>query len=127
VAIVHGAAGEEQYSDAVVRDPRVIALRDKVVATVESGIHEDQVRIAIRLKGGKVLEKYVEHAVGSLARPMSDVDLEAKFRGLADGILSKPETDKLMQLCWDIAKLKDAGEVARASVPATAARRARAS
>jgi 2-methylcitrate dehydratase PrpD len=119
VAIIHGAAGEEQYSDAVVRDPRVIALRDKVVAAVESGIHEDQVRIAIRLKGGKVLEKYVEHAVGSLARPMSDADLEAKFRGLADGILSKPEIDALIRLCWDIAKLKDAGEVARASVPAS--------
>jgi 2-methylcitrate dehydratase PrpD len=127
VAIVHGAAGEEQYSDTVVRDPRVIALRDKVVATVESGIHEDQVRIAIRLKGGKVLEKYIEHAVGSLGRPMSDADLEAKFRSLANGILSQPETDKLIRMCWDVAKLKDAGDVARASVPATAARRARAS
>ena len=127
VAIVHGAAGEEQYSDAVVRDPRVIALRDKVVATVESGIHEDQVRIAIRMKGGKVLEKYVEHAVGSLGRPMSDADLEAKFRGLADGILSQPETDRLIRMCWDVEKLRDAGEVARASVPATAVKRARVS
>jgi 2-methylcitrate dehydratase PrpD len=118
VAIVHGAAGEEQYSDAVVRDPRVIALRDKVVATVESGIHEDQVRIAIRLKGGKVLEKYVEHAVGSLGRPMSDADLEAKFRGLVEGILAKSESDKLIGLCWEVGKLKDAAETARASVPA---------
>ena len=118
VAIVHGAAGEEQYSDAVVRDPRVIAVRDKVVATVESGIHEDQVRIAIRLKGGKVLEKYVEHAVGSLGRPMSDADLEAKFRGLAEGILAKAETDRLIGLCWEVGTLKDAAETARASVPA---------
>jgi len=127
VAVIHGAAGEEQYSDAVVRDPRVIALRDKVVAAVESGIHEDQVRIAIRLKGGKILEKYVEHAVGSLDRPMSDADLEAKFRGLAQGILSKGETDKLIRLCWEVAKLKDVSEVARASVPAkkTAKRAAR--
>jgi 2-methylcitrate dehydratase PrpD len=117
VAIVHGAAGEAQYSDEVVRDPRVIAVRDKVVATVESGIHEDQVRISIRLNGGKVLEKYVEHAVGSLGRPMSDADLEAKFRGLAEGILSKSETDNLIRLCRDVGKLKDVGEVARASVP----------
>jgi len=122
VAIVHGAAGEEQYSDEVVRDPRVIALRDKVMATVESGIHEDQVRIAIRLKGGKVLEKYVEHAVGSLGKPMSDADLETKFRGLAQGILSQGETDNLIRLCWDVGKLKDVGEVARASVPAVAAK-----
>jgi 2-methylcitrate dehydratase PrpD len=118
VAVIYGAGGEAQYSDEVVRDRKVIALRDRVTAAVEPGIHEDQVRITIKLKGGKTLEKYVEHAVGSIDRPLSDGDLEAKFRGLADGILSKAETDGLIRLCWDVAKLKDAGEVARASVPA---------
>jgi len=117
VAVIHGAAGEAQYSDGAVRDPRVIALRDRVTAAAEKGVHEDQVHVTIRLKSGKVLEKHVEHAVGSLDRPMSDSDLEAKFRGLADGILSKTETDRLIRLCWDIGKLKDAAEVARASVP----------
>jgi 2-methylcitrate dehydratase PrpD len=118
VGVIHGAAGEEQYSDAVARDSSVMALRDKVTATVEQGVHEDQAHIAIRLKGGRMLEKFVEHAIGSLDRPMSDADLEAKFRGLADGILSKAGTDRLIRLCWDIGTLKDAGEVARASVPA---------
>ena len=117
VAVIHGAAGEAQYSDEAVRDPRVVALRDRVTAAVEKGVHEDQVHVTIRLRNGKTLERFVEHAVGSLDRPMSDADLEAKFRGLANGILSKPESDKLIALCWEIGKLKDAGEVARASVP----------
>ena len=118
VAVIHGAAGEAQYSDEAVRDPGVIALRDRVTATVDRAMHEDQVRVSIKLKNGKTLEKYVEHTVGSLDRPMSDADLEAKFRGLAQGILSKSETDKLIRLCWDVGKLEDAGAVARASVPA---------
>ncbi len=122
VAVIYGAAGEAQYSDEAVRDRKVIALRDRVTAAVEPGMHEDQVRIAIKLKSGKVLEKYVEHAVGSIDRPLSDGDLEAKFRGLVDGILSRGETDKLIGLCRDVGKLKDAGEVARASVPAAVAR-----
>jgi 2-methylcitrate dehydratase PrpD len=118
VAIIHGAAGETQYSDEAVRDPGVIALRDRVTATGDRAVHEDQVQVSIKLKNGKTLEKYVEHAVGSLDRPMSDADLEGKFRGLAQGILSKSETDKLIRLCWDVGKLVDAGAVARASVPA---------
>ncbi|HET9405257.1 MAG TPA: hypothetical protein VFO57_11815, partial [Burkholderiales bacterium] len=117
VGVIYGAAGEEQYSDAVVREPRVIALRDKVQATLEKGVHEDQARIAIRVRGGKVHETFIEHSVGSLDRPISDAGLEAKFRGLAAGILSKGESDNLIRLCWDVGKLKDAGEVARASVP----------
>lgn len=118
VAIIHGAAGEAQYSDACVRDPKVIALRDRVSASADPKVHEDQVRIAIKLKDGRTLDKFVEHAIGSLDRPMSDADLEAKFRGLAEGVLSGSETDKLMRLCWDVGKLRDAADVARAAVPA---------
>jgi 2-methylcitrate dehydratase PrpD len=117
-AVIYGAGGESQYSDAVVADPTVVALRDKVSATVDQALHEDQVRISMKLKDGRTLEKFVEHAVGSLARPMTDADLEAKFRGLANGILSKAEADNLIRLCWEIGGLKDAAEVARASVPA---------
>ena len=117
VAIIYGAAGEAQYSDQCVRDPRVIGLRDRVTATVDRTVHEDQARIAIQVKSGKTLEKFVEHAIGSKDRPISDTDLEAKFRGLTDGILSNTETGNLIGLCWDIGKLEDAGGVARASVP----------
>ena len=123
VAIIHGAAGEAEYSDEMVRDPTVIALRDRVSAAVEPGVHEDQVRVTVRLKDGRTLEKCVEHTIGSLGKPMSDRDLETKFRSFASGILSPAETDKLIHLCWDIAKLKIAGEVARASVPGSAATR----
>src|SRR6185503_17132872 len=122
VAVIHGAAGEEEYSDAVVRDPKVIALRDKVTATVDKAMHEDQVHVTIKLKNGKTLEKYVEHCVGSLGRPMSDADLETKFRAFCPGILSKGEADKLIRLCWDIGKLDDVAKVARASVPASKAK-----
>ncbi len=123
VAVIHGAAGEEEYSDAVVRNPKVIALRDRVTATVDKAMHEDQVHVTIKLKNGKTLEKYVEHCVGSLGRPMSDADLEAKFRAFCPGILAKGEADKLIRLCWNIGKLDDAAEVARASVPAASSKK----
>jgi len=127
VAIIHGAAGESQYSDEAVRDPRAVALRERVSATVEAGLHEDQVRVTIKLKNGQTIEKYIDHAVGSLDRPMSDSDLEAKFHGLVEGVLSRLEAENLIRLCWDIAKLKDAGEVARASVPSAEAGQRKAS
>jgi 2-methylcitrate dehydratase PrpD len=116
-AIIYGAAGEAEYGDDVVRDPKVIALRDRVTASVDKTIHEDQARVAIRLKDGKTLETFVEHAIGSLDRPMSDGDLEAKFRGLSEGIVGKERCQRLIALCWDIERLTDAAELARASVP----------
>lgn len=120
VAIIHGEGGEDVYSDACVRDPQVITLRDKVSAAVDKSVHEDAAYITIKLKDGRTLEKHVEHAIGSLARPMSDADLEAKFRKFAKGILSAGETDALIKLCWEIEKLKSAGDIARGAVPAIA-------
>jgi 2-methylcitrate dehydratase PrpD len=118
VAIIHGAAGEAEYSDENVRDRHVIELRDRVNAVVDASMHEDQARVSVRLNTGKTVETFVEHAIGSLDRPMSDADLEAKFRGLVKGILAPAAADRLIGLCWNIGELADAAQVARASVPA---------
>jgi 2-methylcitrate dehydratase PrpD len=117
VALIHGAAGEAVYSDDRVRDPQVVALRDRVRAEVDRALHEDQARVTIRLKGGRSVETFVEHAIGSVDRPMSDADLEAKFSALASAVLEKPQIERLIALCWDVAKLDSAAELARATVP----------
>jgi 2-methylcitrate dehydratase PrpD len=117
VAIVQGAAGEKQFSDRVVRDPAIVALRGRVVATIDPAIHEEQVRIAITLKDGRLVEQYIEHAIGSLQRPMTDADLESKFADLADGVLPKSQARRLMDLCWGAEKLPAAADLAKAGQP----------
>ena len=117
-AIVCGAAGEPQFSDQCVRDPRVVRLRDRVSATPDDKLRKTEARVSIRLKDGRTLSKHVEHALGTLQRPMSDADLEAKFRGLTAGILGKQRIDELIRLCWSIAALPDAGEIARKATSA---------
>ena len=114
-AIVEGAAGERQFSDSAVRNPVIVGLRDRVVTVVDPSIKEDQVRIAITLKDGRKLEKYVEHAVGSVTNPMSDKDLEAKFAGQADGILPADQARRAMDLCWEIETLPIASALAEAA------------
>ena len=116
-AILLGEGGEAAYSDAIVRNPKVMLLRDQVNAVVQSGVKEDQVHITMTLKDGRVLEKYIEHVVGSVDNPMSDADLESKFRLLAKGILPRVQTDKLIRLCWNVGQLKSVAEIARAAVP----------
>jgi 2-methylcitrate dehydratase PrpD len=113
VAFVEGAGGIDQFSDRAVRDRTIVSLRDRVSTSVDSTLHEDQVRISLTAKDGRRFEKFVEHAVGSLDHPMSDQDLEAKFAGLANGVLPPDRQRKLIDLCWNIANLPDAGAIAR--------------
>jgi 2-methylcitrate dehydratase PrpD len=114
-AFAHGTVGEPQFSDRAVRDPATVALRARVTATVDRTIAEDQVRITVTLKDGRQIEKYIEHAIGSAKNPMTDAQLEAKFTGLAEGILPPGRIRKLMDLCWSVEKLAQAEEIARAA------------
>jgi 2-methylcitrate dehydratase PrpD len=118
LAIVSGGAGVRDFSDANATNPTIVALRDRVTATVDPAITEEQVRATIVLKDGRRLETFIEHVVGSLERPMSDADLEAKFLGLADGVLPEAQSHTLIARCWGVDTLTDAAEIAAAARPA---------
>lgn len=118
VALLRGVVGQREYSDDVVRDPEVVALRDRVTAVADPGVREEEVYARVVLASGRALEKHVEHVVGSLANPLSNADLDTKFRGQAEGILSEREVRELLSLCWSVASLPNAAAIATASVPA---------
>jgi 2-methylcitrate dehydratase PrpD len=115
VALIQGAAGEKQYSDAAVRDPQTIALRRLVNPTVDPRITTEEVDMTIVLKDGRTLHKYIEHAIGSVEVPMTDEQLEAKFADLADGILPKARIRTLMDCCWGVEQLASANAIAQAA------------
>src|SRR4030095_12496179 len=117
VALVRGAAGEREYSDDEVLDPKIFAVRDRVRAVADPSVREDEAYLSIQLRDGRRLEKHVEHAIGSIHRPRTHRDFATKFRGLADGILLRGRIEKLLSLCWSVASLEDTGAIARASVP----------
>lgn len=118
VALLRGTVGQKEYSAAAVRDPEVVALRDRVTATVDPSIREEEVHARVVLASGDTLEKHIKHVVGSLENPLSDRDLETKFRGQAEGVLLADAIERLLALSWSVETLSDAAAVAKASVPA---------
>ena len=113
VATVAGTAGEKQFSDEMVRNPDVIALSERVSTTVDPSIGEDQVRIRMILRDGRTLEKFVEHAIGSIQNPLSDAALEAKFTDLATGILPADRIRRVIDMCWNVDTLPSAEVLAK--------------
>ena len=118
IALVEGAGGEKQFSDRAVNDPAVVALRGKVDPVVTPGIDPAQVDMMIALKDGRILHRFIAHAIGSIEVPMTDKQLEAKFADLAEGILPPTAIQRVIDACWSIESLPSAGEIARISVSA---------
>ena len=106
-AILFGQAGEGEFSDAVARRADVIALRDRVHATVDAAIDESAADVTIRCKDGRSLHLKIEHAIGSLQRPLSDAELERKFHGLVDPVLGADRAARLVDLCRTLSDATD--------------------
>lgn len=115
--LVFGRAGETEYDDHVVTREDMVALRRKVVATVDESIDEAAADVTAVLKGGRREHVRVDHAIGSLERPMSDADLEAKFHGLADPILGSAKAGALIEACWELGDAKDVQTLAGRARP----------
>jgi 2-methylcitrate dehydratase PrpD len=107
VGLIYGRAGETEYDDAVVTDPQVVALRNKVQATVDDSIAEEAAHVTAILNDGSRVAVHVEHAIGSLQRPLSDAQLEAKFSSLVEPVLGKARVEPITRECWKLAALRD--------------------
>jgi 2-methylcitrate dehydratase PrpD len=112
-----GQAGEGEYEDAIVRRDDMVALRRKVEAIVDPSIAEDAADVTAILKDGRKVHVRVDHAIGSLERPLTDSHLEAKFHSLADPVIGKAKTDATIAACWKLGQAKDVGDVLRSARP----------
>jgi 2-methylcitrate dehydratase PrpD len=105
--LIFGRAAEEEFDDHIVAREDVVALRRKVQATVDNSIREESADVTAILKDGRKIHVFVEHAIGSVQRPMTDAALEAKFHGMSDVVIGADKTNALLKACWNLGQAAD--------------------
>jgi 2-methylcitrate dehydratase PrpD len=119
VAFLDGAAGSRQYTDACVADPAVQALRAKVTMQEDAAFGVGSVEIVVELVDGRKLAERVPHWRGSLERPLTDQELEAKLRELAAEATPWCDVPRLIDALWTLDRAPDGAVLmALASPPA---------
>jgi len=101
-ALVARRVGEQEFADDFVRRADVIALRDKVSVRPDASVREDEAHITVSLDDGRTFTRHVEHAAGTAERPMTDREVETKFRGLCEPYLAPARIEALIDRCWNI-------------------------
>jgi 2-methylcitrate dehydratase PrpD len=115
--LMFGQAGEGEYDDAIVTREDMVALRRKVVATVDDSIAEEAADLTAILKDGRKVHVRVDHAIGSLERPMTDEALEGKFHGLADAVIGAKKASELIAACWNVGEARDLRKLVALAAP----------
>jgi 2-methylcitrate dehydratase PrpD len=104
-----GFSSSKHYTDSAVRGDDVTALRKKVTVEVDTSIRVDEAHITVTLQDGATHHHHVDHALGSLERPMSDANLNQKFIDLVSDILPASQINDALKQCWQVNTLPDAG------------------
>ena len=118
--LTFGFAAEDEFSDHTVNREDMVALRRKVVATVDDSIDEASVDVTATLTDGSTVHVFVEHAIGSLQNPMTNALLEGKFHGLSDPVLGAAQTSALISACWEIGGAADVQSIIALATPKAA-------
>lgn len=80
LGLVRGRAGVADFEMPAVTDPALAAFRQKVTAVLDEALPRGAATVTLHLVDGREIRRSVVHPRGSFERPMSDAELEEKFR-----------------------------------------------
>lgn len=119
ILILERKGGLEQFTDEVVNRPDVQAMIERIDFGVHpeaeaAGFDKMTTIIEIELADGRRIKGQADFGKGSPANPMSDEELAEKFRQCARwGKLPEERIDTVLDMLWNIEKLKDVNELTR--------------
>jgi 2-methylcitrate dehydratase PrpD len=86
-SLVHGAPMIGAFTEEAIRDEQVKAVARTVSATVDPalgpGTRESPAILKVTLSDGQTFEQRVDHQTGSIQNPMTQAQIESKFRDCA--------------------------------------------
>jgi 2-methylcitrate dehydratase len=121
VALIHGTVDAHHFDEKYLHDPAIRALtrRVKVKASEEADRRMPEAMLCtltLVTRSGAAHTAVVEYHKGHYRNPMSESEVEAKFRKLSGNVLTSTQTDRLLETLWRLEDVVDAGEIVRLTV-----------
>ena len=118
VALTYGNVDQGHFDDRYIFDERLLDLtgRVKVERSEEADRRVPEAMLCyldVTTKSGHTFSAEVPYHKGHYLNPMTDAEVEGKFRSLAKDLLSPGQTDELLAKLWNLEEVEDIGEVLR--------------
>jgi 2-methylcitrate dehydratase len=116
VALKYGTVESKHFDAEYWRDPRLLELVAKVKVSVSDEANQRAPEamlsvVEVVTGSGARATASVPYHRGHWKNPMTDQEIEAKFRSLARDLLAPAQTDALLERLWNIEQVKDIGEI----------------
>lgn len=111
VGLLYGQATPSEFTDSVVLNETVVAMREKVNVTTDEGVTDDQAYISITFDDGSTLEKHIEHAIGSLENPLTEAALKTKFMDQVSKQIGNVRAERAYEAFTNVGNMTDVGKI----------------
>ena len=113
ICFLRGNPGLGDFTEAALNDPALAAFRGRVRVEATETIAVGSARVSVALEGGGSETVEIEHARGSRQRPLSDDDLDSKFRTLTAGNAAGIDGEALLSVLRALGTCEDVAPVLR--------------
>jgi len=113
VALLFGAAGLKEFSEAAVHDPAIAALRTLTKVRLDAASPKGAATVAVRTTDGRTLETTTLNPRGSAQRPLTNQEIEDKVRDLARYGGFRGPIDRIIAMLWELETLPSIEPLAR--------------
>jgi 2-methylcitrate dehydratase PrpD len=118
VQLVKGSAGFGEYSEETLKDPRVRELAKRIRLEPDEELSQlypakMPAKVVVRLRDGSTHETRVDSAKGTPENPLSDSELEEKFRQLATVVLDGTRVHEIIETVRTLETVQDVSKLAR--------------
>lgn len=118
VSLLYGKAGLAEFTDDVVQDPRVQAVRQRVKLAVNPDTPVPDVKIDVTYANGETEVIDVKDARGTDNRPLTDIEIEEKVRSLATQYAPDcGHVDQLIDAVWSLEDFENASDILAFAIP----------
>jgi 2-methylcitrate dehydratase PrpD len=113
--ILRGRAGKQEFTDAFVSSPECQAMQARVETVFDQRIEEMgweriRSRVEVVTRGDRTLSRWAdENYRGGPHNPLSDAEIEGKFRACAEGLLNDEAVARVFELVWSFEELENVG------------------
>lgn len=115
--ILAGRAGKNEFTDEFVSSQASQDMQARVETEFDQAIEDmgwDRIRskIEVRTKDGRSFERWAdENYRGSPHNPLSDRELEGKFRDCVEGLIEDARMQAVFDMVWSLEKANDVGRL----------------
>ncbi len=111
LAFVKGRVNADMFTQGWIDDPELVEFRNRINVLLNTNLKNFETIIKVITKDGRILGNFIRESKGSAEDPLNFIEMQNKFMGLAESVISKENAKKIVEMIGRLPEIEDINEI----------------